>query len=128
MKKAVDLYDFDGIDFDVEDATAGDIQIAVIKACRQALGPNKLISYTLPGTGELHDPYGAVIKATHNDIDAVNVMAYDVYWSGYDPLTDFADIEDLGVAKEKIVFGIMPGCHDASNEFTSVDDAKKAGQ
>ena len=128
VKKAVEQFDFDGIDFDVEDATSGDIQIAVIKECRKALGPNKLISYTLPGTGELHSPYSTVLSETHEDIDAVNVMAYDVYWTGYDPLTDFKDIEALGVAKEKIVWGVMPGCHDASNEFTTVDDAKSAAQ
>ena len=128
VKKAVDLYDFDGIDFDVEGATSGDIQMAVLKECRKALGPHKLISYTLPGTGELHAPYSTVLQNSHQYIDTVNVMAYDVYWTQYDPLTDFTSIEGLGLTADKVVWGIMPGCHDASDEFTSVDDAKTAAQ
>ena len=127
VAKVVEQDHLDGIDFDVEDATSADIQIAVIQECRKALGKSKLISYTLPASGELHDPYKTVLETIHEDIDAVNVMAYDVYWSGYDPIADFSNFMKLGVKKSQIVWGIMPGCHDASNEFTLVSDAKNAG-
>ncbi len=74
--------------------------MAVIKECRAQLGPDQLISYTLPGTGELHNPYKSVLSASHEYLDAVNIMAYDVYWSGYDVLQDISDIEALGLKPE----------------------------
>lgn len=35
-------------------------------------------------------------------------------------------LDDMGVPREKIVWGLMPGYHDAANEYTSIDDAKNA--
>ena len=63
------------------------------------MGKDKLISYTLPATGELHEPYKTILSTVHSDLDAVNVMAYDVYWSGYDPIKDFESFESIGVDK-----------------------------
>ena len=54
-------------------------------------------------------------------------MAYDVYWSGYDLIKDFESFESIGVDKSQIVWGIMPGWNDSSNEFTHISDAKDAG-
>lgn len=122
MAKVVEQDNLDGIDFDVQDLADRDIQLYVLKHCRDQLGRNKLISYTIPGTGELHEPYKSVLQQGSQYLDYVNVMCYDVYWSAYDPTADFQAIEALGVPKSKIVWGVMPGCHDAPNEYTSIND------
>ena len=76
----------------------------------------------------LINPYRSVIKQRHEQLDAINIMAYDYYWQGYDPLNDFAELISLGVPKDKIVWGIMPGRHDAMSEYTTVDDAVKTAK
>lgn len=119
----------DGVDFDVEDgSTSSDLQVYMLTKLRSALPSNKSISYTMPATAQNNYPYKDVLQQAGKYLTAVNVMCYDVYWSGYNPLTDFQQIAALGVPMNKIVWGVMPGCHDAPNEYTSVDDAKSIAQ
>ena len=118
----------DGVDFDVEAAAPLDVQESMFKHCRQELGKDAWISYTIPGTGELVQPYKTVLKDMHDYFDNVNLMAYDVYWSGYDVHKDIEEIAKLGVPMSKIVWGIMPGRHDAMSEYTTVQDAVDAGR
>ena len=42
---------------------------------------------------------------------------------GYTFELDLENLGKLGVPREKIVYGIMPGHSDAPNEYTSVKDA-----
>lgn len=121
--EAISFYNLDGIDFDIEDgACSSELQSYVIQRLKNLM-PNIIISYTLPGTAENHEPYRSVIINSHSSIDFFNVMAYDVYWPGYNPIDNFDSISNLGVPKNKLVWGIMPGRHDAPNEFTSLQDA-----
>mmetsp|Transcript_18680 Transcript_18680/g.33800 ORF Transcript_18680/g.33800 Transcript_18680/m.33800 type:complete len:322 (-) Transcript_18680:46-1011(-) len=120
---------FDGVDFDVEDgSTPADLQVYMFNKLRGSLPSNKSISYTIPATSENNLPYKQVLQQAGWGFSAVNVMAYDVYWSGYNAIADFQEIAALGIPMNKIVWGVMPGCHDAPNEFTSVDDARTIAQ
>lgn len=126
--QAVSQFELDGLDFDIEDgACSSELQSHVISRLKNIL-PNILISYTFPGMAESHEPYRSVISNTHHYLDFLNVMAYDAYWSGYNPIDNFNNICSLGVPRCKLVWGIMPGRHDAPNEFTSLEDARKAAE
>lgn len=114
----------DGIDFDIEDAgTSADLQLYVYRRCRELLGPNALISYTFPAQGEMYEPYATVIKNGAQYFSAVNVMCYDYYWTGYNPLDEFARLESMGVPASKIVWGVMPGHADDPKEYVTVQNA-----
>jgi len=117
----------DGMDLDVEDSgTGANIQIALINAMRAELGPDFHISYTIPALSAQYEPWLSTIRGTLDVMDAVNIMAYDVYWAGYNFEMDLEMLEIMGVDRSKIVYGIMPGHHDAGNEYTSLEDAKNA--
>ena len=125
-KKVRDLMDqnnLDGVDFDCEAGTPSNIQIAVLKHCHEMIGENRVISYTIPGEALHMEPYHTVVEQGHPYINSLNIMCYDVYWTGYDPKKDFERAMALGVPKEKIVWGVMPGQHDASTEYTKLEDA-----
>jgi len=126
VSEAVKQFGLDGIDFDVEDGNpSASIQLDVYKACRSYLGSSKLMSYTIPATIEPYDPWHTVLSQGHSYFDAVNVMAYDVGWSGYNfTRDDLETLEALGVPPSKVVYGVMPGAHDVSSEYTSVQDAQ----
>lgn len=115
---------FDGVDFDIEDgSTPANLQVLVYQTCRELLGSEALISYTIPASSENFEPYSSVIKQAGQYFSAINVMCYDYYWSGYDPLQDFAALNNLGITNDKIVWGIMPGQADDPNENVSASQA-----
>ena len=85
-----------------------------------------------------------MIERTADDLDAINIMAYDYYWpvvfviivvitiiiiynkalqynvllvQGYTFDLDLNTLKSLGVPAEKIVYGIMPG-HSDAREYT----------
>jgi len=117
----------DGIDLDVEDGgTNAMIQTHLLKSCREKLGPDFLITYTYPALASNVEPWMTTLRNGAQFLDYINVMAYDVYWTGYDFVMDIEALEALGISKNKIVLGIMPGHHDAGNEYTSIEDAEKA--
>jgi len=123
MQAAAIEYGLDGMDLDVEDSGAGEeVQVAVIKETRRLL-PNFQITYTIAATVPAIEPWRSVIERTVDDLDAVNIMAYDYYWPGYTFDLDLNTLRGLGVPTDKIVFGIMPGHSDAPNEYTSIEDA-----
>jgi len=123
MQAAAMEYGLDGMDLDVEDSGAGEeVQVAVIKETRRLL-PNFQITYTIAATVPAIEPWRSVIERTVEDLDAVNIMAYDYYWPGYTFDLDLNTLRGLGVPADKIVYGIMPGHSDAPNEYTSIEDA-----
>lgn len=123
MQVAAMDYGLDGMDLDVEDSGAGEeVQVAVIKETRRLL-PKFHISYTIAATVPAVEPWKSVIERTADDLDAINIMAYDYYWPGYTFDLDLNTLKSLGVPAEKIVYGIMPGHSDAPNEYTSIEDA-----
>jgi len=114
----------DGMDLDVEDSgTGAEVEIFLIKETRRILGPDFHITYTLPALSAQYDPWMSTIAGTVEELDAVNVMAYDYYWNGYTFDLDLEQLTMLGLPPSKIVYGVMPGHHDAGNEYTSVEDA-----
>jgi len=120
-------YKVDGIDLDVEDGgTNALIQTHLLKSCREKLGPDFLITYTYPALASNVEPWLGTLKDGNQFLDYINVMAYDVYWTGYDFVMDIEALEAIGIAKNKIVLGLMPGHHDAGNEYTSLEDAQNA--
>jgi len=123
MQAAALEYGLDGMDLDVEDSGAGeDVQVAVIKETRRLL-PSFQITYTIAATVPAIEPWSSVIARTVDDLDAINIMAYDYYWPGYTFDLDLNTLKSLGVPTDKIVYGIMPGHSDAPNEYTSIEDA-----
>jgi chitinase len=123
---AVRAVGLDGVDFDIEDsATSSTLIIYTLRRLREVLGSGYIISLTVPALSYYHEPYKTTLQQGVQYVDYVSVMAFDVYWTGYDPHIDFNDMSTtVGVPKKKISWGVMPGCHDAANELTSLDDAK----
>lgn len=119
----------DGVDFDIEDgSTPANLQVIVYKTCRELLGPEALISYTIPASAENFDPYNTVIKQAGQYFSAINVMCYDYYWSGYQPTQDFTALNNLGISNDKIVWGIMPGQADDPQEYVTASQAEAIAQ
>lgn len=52
--------------------------------------------------------YEAIIKGSIQDLTAVNLMAYDTYWSGYDFKTDIATLQSWGLSNKQIILGAFP--------------------
>ena len=69
-------------------------------------------------------PYKTVITDGHKYLTSLTIMAFDAYWDQYDPKVDFQNCLSYGVPKEKLVWGLMPGQHDAPKEFTNLTAAK----
>jgi len=127
LKETFNEFGVDGLDLDIEDGgTSAEIQAAVIKECRKELGEEAHITYTIPALVSNVSPWKETLQSTADVLDAVNVMAYDVYWTGYNFEMDIAGLNEVGITNDKIVWGLMPGHHDAGNEYTSLEDARAA--
>jgi len=127
LKDTFATYHLDGLDLDVEDGgTSPDIQAKLISECRRELGESAHITYTIPALVSNLNPWKDTIARSASILDAVNVMAYDVYWTGYNFTMDMEGLNAVGIPNSKIVWGLMPGHHDAGNEYTSVEQARAA--
>lgn len=116
----------DGVDFDIEDYPAPNLQVALIQNTRQLLGNNVIISYTPKTPAAITYPYDQVIQAAHPYLTDISFMAYD-YGSGYTYQQDVAGLESMGVPPSKIFIGLMPG-YDDLHVMTSVSDITAAAQ
>ena len=70
---------------------------------REQCGPDFHITYTVPALTESVDPWMKTMRDSIEYMDAINIMAYDVYWEGYDWLMDIAALEELGVPRVLIM-------------------------
>lgn len=113
----------DGVDLDIEDYPAANLQVALIQNIRQ-LAPNAIISYTSQTPAATTQPYYQVIQAAYPYFDYVSIMAYDNY-VGYSYQQDISALEAMGVPPNKIVLGLMPG-RDDTGKMTSVSDISAA--
>ncbi|XWV24553.1 hypothetical protein QJ856_gp1238 [Tupanvirus deep ocean] len=107
----VKTYSLDGVDYDIEDRPAANLQIALIKYTRQILGPNYLISYTAMSPASTTSPWSTVIYGAHTYLNTVSIMAYN-YGPGYTFQQDVQNLIAKGVPANKIVVGLMPGRDD----------------
>ena len=100
VKEVKDAHGLDGIDLDVESAGApAGVQIHLIKSVREKCGTDFHITYTIPALTESVEPWQTVMKNSIEYMDAINIMAYDVYWGGYDWPMDVSALEELGVPR-----------------------------
>ena len=100
IKELKDQHGLDGIDLDVESSgSSADIQIHLIKSLREECGSDFHITYTVPALVESVDPWMKTMKESIEYMDAINIMAYDVYWEGYDWMMDITALEELGVPR-----------------------------
>ena len=100
VKELKDVHGLDGIDLDVESSGASaDIQVHLIKSVRERCGSDFHLTYTIPALTESIEPWHSVIKDSIEYMDAINIMAYDVYWEGYDWKMDVSALEELGVPR-----------------------------
>ncbi|NGX61182.1 MAG: Chitinase D [Chlamydiae bacterium] len=117
-------FGLDGVDLDIEDYPAVDLQVELIKRTREALGPDALLTYTPKAPAATTLPYCEVIAKSHEYLDGVHIMAYDA-WEGYSYQEDSESLSLLGVPREKIVIGLMPGMDDIGG-YTSLEDIQDA--
>jgi GH18 family chitinase len=130
MAQAIAQYiqqnNLDGVDFDIEDYPATELQVALIQNTRQSLGNNKLITYTPKSPASTTFPYYAVIQNAYQYLDGILIMAYD-YEQGYDYRNDVQALIAMGIPASKISVGLMPGMDDLG-VMTSVTDIAAAAQ
>lgn len=151
VKNVVTSFNFDGVDFDIEDPAQTDAEkfsdqlFDFLKQIRNAL-PDKMISLTIPAQG-----WGTYWKllaqkvAKANTVDYINFMEYDIWINS--SLTYRAQIEaDIltytsptgtfpgpnfsegwGIPESMIQLGLMPGSDD-TNQFLSLEDTKALTQ
>ena len=130
MAQAIAAYiqqnNLDGVDFDIEDYPAPELQVALIQNTRQLLGNNKLISYTPKSPASTTYPYYKVTQDAHPYLDAILIMAYD-YAPGYNNQQDALALINMGVPASKVSIGLMPGLDDLG-VMTSLADITTAAQ
>jgi len=130
MAQAIALYiqqnNLDGVDFDIEDYPAPELQVALLQNTRQLLGNNALISYTPKSPASTTFPYYQVIQNGQQYLDAILIMAYD-YAPGYNYQQDAQALAAMGVPVSKIAIGFMPGMDDVG-VMTSLNDITTAAQ
>ena len=49
-------------------------------------------------------------------------------FKGYNFTMDIEGLNGIGIPNNKIVWGLMPGHHDAGNEYTTLEQAKAAAE
>jgi hypothetical protein len=76
--------------------------------------------YTVPAKATYTEPWITVL-ASHS-FDVVQILTYDSYSLFYNLGEDLTDLVAFGVLANQIVIGVMPGCHNAPFEFTSIQD------
>jgi len=115
MAQAVALFvqanALDGVDYDIEDSPAANLQIALLQNTRQLLGNSALISYTAKSPASTTHPYREVILGGYQYVDYISIMAYD-YAPGYTYQNDVSTLLSLGIPASKIVVGLLPGYDD----------------
>ncbi|MGB8468403.1 MAG: cellulose binding domain-containing protein [Candidatus Babeliales bacterium] len=127
MAQAVATYvqanNIDGVDYDIEDYPAANLQIALIQATRQLL-PNALISYTPETPASSTSPYKQVIQGAYQYLNQINLMCYDA-GSSYSYQSDISALIAMGIPASIIVVGLMPGADD-EGKVTSVANIQTA--
>jgi hypothetical protein len=88
----------------------------------KTLSPSIEITYTIPGKSPFLSPWRDALTDNKDNLSFVQIMAYDTYSLFYTLQTDIDELVNLGIAKSKIIIGILPGCHDEPFNFTSADD------
>ncbi len=147
----VSTYDFDGVDFDIEDTQPGSFTpqqfatdlITFLKQVKRGLPAGKTLSITIPGQGwSTYWYYLATgVAANPGLVDYISFMEYDIWVS---PSTSYAQQiqADLityssptntspgpnyspgwGIPFNMIQLGLMPGCADNAH-LLSVTDAQ----
>lgn len=115
----VNQHSLDGVDFDIEDYPAANLQITLLQDVRNLL-PNSIISYTAKSPASTTHPYDQVIYAAYSYFDYLNIMAYD-YGPGYTYEEDIQTLLANGVPAYKIGLGLMPGKDDVGVTTTQSD-------
>lgn len=121
LAEAVTSFGLDGVDFSYFDGMADPILLAyMIVSLKAKLGPASIVMLTIPAVGVYLNSFGEVLVVAGDSLDYVHIAVYDYYWPGYDFESDFSGLRAIGIPPSKTMFGIMPGCHEDSTEFTSV--------
>jgi len=116
----------DGVDYDIEDYPAANLQIALLQYTRQLLGNNAIISYTAKTPASTTAPYTQVIQGGYQYFSYVSIMAYDAY-PQYNYQQDVQALIAMGVPAAKIVVGFMPG-YDDTGVLTTLAQISSACQ
>ncbi|GAB4225816.1 MAG: hypothetical protein Tsb0021_01170 [Chlamydiales bacterium] len=126
VKTYIEQYELDGVDYDIEDYPAPNLQTTLIRNTREVLGGNYIISYTPKTPAATTYPYSEVIPAAHPYLDHISIMAYN-YGPGYTYESDIDQMVSAGVPASKINIGLMPGFDDIGR-FTSLEDIVQASR
>lgn len=119
VAKYVNDNNLDGVDYDIEDFPAAELQVALLKYSREFL-PTKLITYTPMSPASSTYPFNQVIQNGHQYMDYLSIMAYN-YGPGYRYQDDVQALRSMGVPAAKIVVGLMPGYDDVGVRTTVAD-------
>lgn len=120
-------YGFSGVDLDIENFNTTASQVALIESFRDHLGSAAQITYTVEGTLPLSMNYQQVIQACKGILTAVNLMAYDTFWSGYDFKEDIATLQSWGLENSQIILGVFPeaGGKEGGNTLEQIREMAK---
>ena len=111
MKALKEENGLDGIDLDIESSgSSAELQTFLIKALRDKCGPDFHITYTIPALTFSIEPWMSTIVYGIEHMDAINIMAYDVYWDGYNYMMDIEGLEEIGVPR-------VVNCNNRKNNF-----------
>jgi chitinase len=116
LAHALKSYGLDGVDFShINSKSSAAIQTRMIKRLKSKY-PAYKIMYTIPAMGSYFAPWSTVLEDARDKIDYVQTLFYDYNWLGYNLDTDLAHLLSVIKHEDKIVIGIMPGCHDAPTQ------------
>eukprot|EP00359_Climacostomum_virens_P008634 CAMPEP_0204915632 /NCGR_PEP_ID=MMETSP1397-20131031/13603_1 /ASSEMBLY_ACC=CAM_ASM_000891 /TAXON_ID=49980 /ORGANISM="Climacostomum Climacostomum virens, Strain Stock W-24" /LENGTH=273 /DNA_ID=CAMNT_0052087769 /DNA_START=333 /DNA_END=1151 /DNA_ORIENTATION=- len=112
----------DGVEFSHVDPSASAAIFKNIIDGIRASTTTLEITYTIPGTAPFVNPWRQALTENASNLNFVQIMAYDTYKLSYSIQADIDELVSLGIAKSKIIIGMMPGCHDEPFNFTTSED------
>ncbi len=121
----VGSYGLDGIDliFDEEEIPA-EVHLEILRACRAAIGSEKLLSYSLPSS--CIECWKDVLETIHPELTQITIL--DFLKKKCELEDELELLTELGVPKHKICFAMEIGPSNAGGKTVTVADCMKTAK